>query len=294
MRRFRILAIAALIVLGLGMLPSANSARAKNRLTLSTNPAYLYFGNQIVGTTSPAQNVVVKNTGSVNVKLGKLTVAGEFILRARDCNWRTLLPGESCTFSVLFQPLTAVYKTGSVTIPSNDVVSIITVSLTGYGISGTNLLQSPNFEVPLSKPVPWKSLTNAFTINQVLDCSVSFSPSCSIRFFGSPFNYNFPQTLQQTIPQAGMIDDKYIFRLSSRAKDIPTNGQYKVEVIFTNLYNQVVGSKTLYFTNGTHDFETVVGKIAARAQYTWVTFRFTLQKAGGTAWFDNAELIKLP
>ena len=34
--------------------------------------------------------------------------------------------------------------------------------------------------------------------------------------------------------------------------------------------------------------------ITATEEYSWVIFRFTLQKPSGTAWFDNAELIKLP
>jgi hypothetical protein len=67
-----------------------------------------------------------------------------------------------------------------------------------------------------------------------------------------------------------------------------------VEVQLLNMYNRVVGIKTFNFTDGSHEFETVTGIITARAQYSWIVFRFVLQKDSGTAWFDNAQLIDIP
>ena len=92
----------------------------------------------------------------------------------------------------------------------------------------------------------------------------------------------------------GRIGDKYVFLLSSRAKNIPAGGQYEVEVILLNMYNQVGGSKSINFTDGTHDFKTVAGTIIAHAQYSYIVFQFSLQKDSGTAWFDNARLISTP
>jgi hypothetical protein len=287
----RILIVSLLLVLLAATLQSAASVKAVNRLTISTNPNYLYFGNQIVGTTSPNQNVTIANNSTANVTLGKLTVTSEFVLRAANCNGKTLLPGQSCVFAVAFKPLTAAYKNGSVTIPVQGEASVL-VTLTGYGITGTNMLIAPNFELPAPQPIPWKANLPSFTLNDFLDCSVGLSPFCSAKLKGN--SSNRPVSLTQSLARPGLIGDKYIFRLSSRADNIPAGGQYKVEVKLMNLYNQVVGAKTLHFTIGTHDFETRMGTITATEEYSWIIFRFTLQKPSGTAWFDNAELIKLP
>jgi len=291
MRHMRTVIVSLIIVLAATTLQSATSVKAINRLTISTNPTYLYFGNQIVGTTSPIQNVTIKNTGSANVVLGKLTVTSEFTLRAANCNGKTLIPTQSCTFGVSFKPLTAVYKTGSVTIPVQGEAAV-TITLSGYGITGTNLLISPNFELPLPRPIPWKGNPPSFTLENNLDCAVGLSPYCSAKILGSPLNH--PISLTQSIGRPGLIGDKYIFRLSSRAYNIPAGGQYKVEVILMNMYNKVIVSKTMRFTDGTHGFETLMGTVVADEEYSWVIFRFTLQKPSGTAWFDNAELVKLP
>jgi hypothetical protein len=296
MRHLRFLLIAAIFVMAMGasQIPTRVDAKSNN-YSLSTTPTSLNFGNIIAGTTSPSQTVTVTNLGSTNVTLGTLyktdTIRSEFVLRAANCNGKTLAPTRSCTFTVAFAPKTTGYKTGSVVIPSDDPASPKTVTITGTGITGTNLLLSPNFELPIKKPIPWKVYPNSFTLFSALDCSISVSPLCSIRLSGNP---NYAKSIAQSIYHMGLIGDSYLFRLSSRARDIPAGGQYGVEVQLLNMYNQVVGIKTINFTDGTHEFETATGIITARAQYSWIVFRFVLQKNSGTAWFDNAQLIDIP
>lgn len=292
MRRSRNLIVTLLTIFAALALQSAAPAKAANRLAISVTPAYLYFGNQIVGTTSPTQSVTIKNTGSADIKLGAITGSGEFVVRAVDCRRKTLHPNESCSFSVAFKPLTAAYKTGSATIELVAGGSNVVVTLTGYGITGTNLLLSPTFEYPLPKPVPWKGRPTSFTLGSNLDCSVGLSPYCSAKIKGN--SLNLALSLTQSISRVGLIGDRYIFRLSSRARDIPAGGQYKVELILMNMYNVVVATKVMRFADGTHEFQTLMGALEADEQYSWVVFRITLQKPSGTAWFDNAELVKLP
>jgi hypothetical protein len=292
MRHIHSLLIATLLVTVMGVFQAAAPVKANtSSATLSFTPTSLNFGNQITGTTSAWQKVTIKNTGTVNITLGKLSIIGEFGLSAKNCNGKTLAPTDACVFSVRFSPLTAVSKTGAVSVPSNASISPYTVSLSGYGITGTNLLLSPSFDFPLIKPLPWEDPTNTFTFAQVWDCSISLSPFCSIRFSGSSNNL---QSLTQAISRAGKIGDKYVFLLSSQAKNIPAGGQYKVEVRLLNMYNQVVGAKSVNFPDGTHGFKTVAGTITAHAQYSWVVFQFFLQKTSGTAWFDDARLISTP
>jgi len=162
--------------------------------------------------------------------------------------------------------------------------------LTGYGI-GTNLLLFPNFDPPLIKPFPWMDGHKVLSTTD-MDCSVWFSPMCSVRLNGG--SDNITRTISQAVARIGAPGDRFAFLITSKALDIPAAGLYSVEVVFWNAYNQVVGSRTLNFKTGTHDWQTVVGMIRAPANYAWVVFRFKLQKTSGTAWFDNAILVKIP
>ena len=174
---------------------------------------------------------------------------------------------------------------------TNHTIAILSALLEDIPI-GTNLLLSPNFDLPFTKPIPWRDGHFTLKIPDTLDCSISVSPMCSVKMTGSFLNYR--RIISQARPRNGMIGDKYLFRLSSKARNIPPGGYYQVEVVLMNMYNVVVGSKAVNFKIGTHGFQTVTGTIRANAQYTWVIFRFSLQKTSGTAWFDNAQLTPLP
>lgn len=291
MRKIQIILIAALLVTAMGGFQLISPAKALSG-ALSFTPTYLYFGNVIVGATSPNLSVTVKNISGANLQLGKLTVTADFKLKSSDCQWKLLTPNQTCQFRVAFIPTTAGYKTGTVTV-SNDVSATAdTVSLSGYGITGTNLLLSPNFDFPFTKPIPWKDGPLILSIPDTVDCSVSVSPMCSVKLVGN--SINFDRVISQARGRNGLRGDRYMFRLYSRAKDVPAGGHYRVEVVLMNMYNVVVGTEVANFNIGTHDFEVATGTIRANAQYTWVVFRFSFQKTGGIAWFDNAQLIPLP
>lgn len=260
--------------------------------TLYITPSYYYFGNITVGTKTPPKDFIIRNTGSVNVILGHLTITGDFRLRLGTCTTGlVLLPGQTCTFSAFFVPLSIAYQTGTIYIPSDADNPLYTVSINGYG-TGTNLLKSPNFDLPLTKPIPWREGPNVPEVTDLLDCSVWVSPMCSVRMQGN--SRNILQTISQAIARVGEVGDKYSFILTSKSKSIPYTGIYSVEVELLNTYNQRVGRKVVYFNGGTHNWQTAVGYIQAANQYTWVVFRFTLKELSGTAWFDNAILVKIP
>ncbi len=288
MRKIHSLLIIAVLLTAMGAFTTPTQALSG---ALSFTPSSLNFGNQSVGTTSAALSVTVKNISGANLQLGKLTITGDFKFKASDCQWKLLAPNGTCTFSVVFTPLSATYKTGTVTVQNAISPTADTVALIGYGI-GANLLKSATFDFPFSKPIPWKEGPLPITLPEVLDCSVSVSPLCSVKLNGS--SAFIERTIYQAVARNGLIGDKYVFLLSSKAMDIPVGGKYKVEVVLMNMYNKIVGTKTINFATGTHDFQTVKGTIIAKAQFTWVIFRFTLQKTKGTAWFDNAVLIQLP
>jgi len=79
----------------------------------------LNFGDQILGTTSTAQNVILTNSGTALLHLGTLTVTGDFALSANTCDNLEIAIGGTCTFSVTFSPTALGSRTGKVSIPSD-------------------------------------------------------------------------------------------------------------------------------------------------------------------------------
>jgi hypothetical protein len=289
-RKFSILLVAALLVSLIGSLRAPLPVLAAS--TLSFTPSSISFGNVYVGTMSTWKDVTIKNIGSVDVTLGKLTASANFKIKPGTCTqFLVLAPDTTCIFSVLFAPLSIAYLTGTANIPSDADNPLYTVPLAGYGI-GTNLLAQAFFSYPFTKPIPWREGPNTLDINRLLDCSVWVSPICSIVMRGSSLNLN--QFIWQSKAVVGEVGDTYVFILSSKAREVPVDGIYRMEVELLNTYNQRVGFKAVNFINGTHRWQTPVGTITATRQYIWLIFRFRLRKTSGTAWFDNAILAKLP
>lgn len=295
MRKLYPLLIAALLVSAIGVLQSPLPVSAVSG-TLSFTPSFVSFGSVTVGTRSKPVDVIVKNSGTVNVTLGKLTITGEFKLKIGTCALGVvLMPTQTCTFSVIFAPLSIASKSGTVSIPSDAANPLYTVNMSGSG-SGTNLLKSANFDLPLTKPIPWREGPNVPDVLDLLDCSVWISPMCSLRMQGRLDIYGDPllQTVSQAVARVGAVGDKYTFVLSSKSSTIPLAGLYGVQVILMNTYNQVVGRQVVNFRTGTHPWQTVVGTITATETHTWVIFRITFRQASGRAWFENAILVKVP
>ena len=81
--------------------------------------------------------------------------------------------------------------------------------------------------------------------------------------------------------------------LWSKAQGVPAGGLYAVRVQF--MKGKIsVGSVTVKFKNGTHNWQEVTNTFTAPAAYTSIRFLIIYEKTGGVAWFDGASLIKLP
>jgi hypothetical protein len=95
----------------------------------------LAFGDQWVGTTSAARNVILSNTGDDDLHFtAEPAVTGDFALAGNDCGSK-LAGGNSCTFEVTFTPPTTGSKTGTLTIYDDTPGSPHIISLTGTGTS---------------------------------------------------------------------------------------------------------------------------------------------------------------
>jgi hypothetical protein len=107
---------------------------------VSLSPSSLTFSSQAVGTTSAAQTVTLKNSGTADLTISSIglsgTNAGDFA-QSNTCpsSSSTLAAGASCTISVTFTPTATGTRSASVSITDNASGSPHTVALSGSGTS---------------------------------------------------------------------------------------------------------------------------------------------------------------
>jgi hypothetical protein len=108
---------------------------------VSLSPTSLTFPAQKLNTSSSAQSVRLKNTGSASLTITSIRVSGNFS-QTNNC-FSSVAVGASCTISVTFKPTTTGTRTGAVTITDNASPATQTVSLTGTGVSAGVHILSP-------------------------------------------------------------------------------------------------------------------------------------------------------
>ena len=113
---------------GTGVLPSA----------VSLSPASLTFMDQILATTSNAMQAMITNTGSADLNVGSLTLAGtnpgDFALQNDTCTGAAVTPTNSCSFEATFTPAAEGTRSATVNIPSNAASSPDSLNVTGTGV----------------------------------------------------------------------------------------------------------------------------------------------------------------
>jgi hypothetical protein len=102
--------------------------------TVSITPASVTFASQQVNTTSPAQPLTVRNTGTVAASVTSVAASGDFT-QSNTCG-SSIPANGSCTVNVTFTPTATGTRTGTVTVTSSATNSPATVSLSGTGTSG--------------------------------------------------------------------------------------------------------------------------------------------------------------
>ena len=90
------------------------------------------FGNQAVGSTSDARQVVLTNVGTAVLNINSITAGGAFSA-SNDCG-ATLNPGQACTINVTFSPSSPSAYSGTLAVSDNATDSPQTVELLGRGI----------------------------------------------------------------------------------------------------------------------------------------------------------------
>ena len=179
---------------------------------VNLSPSNLTFAGQMVGTTSTAQSVTLKNTGSASFTITSITVAGANpgdFSQTNGCGG-SLAVNATCTIVVKFLPTALGVRTGTVSIADSLAGSPQTVALTGTGtgpavsltpasltFAGQNLgvtsaVQSVTLTNPGTATLTITSIAatgaNAgdFAVTNTCGSSVAVNGSCSISVTFTP------------------------------------------------------------------------------------------------------------
>ena len=116
--------------------------------------AALNFGQQQVGTTSPAQTLQVSNIGNLQLSASALAISTNYLQQpsgGSDCSPTSqLIAGGGCAIAVAFSPTTTGVLNGTLTLTDNalnNLVSQQSVGLTGTG-TGSQQQQTISFPNP--------------------------------------------------------------------------------------------------------------------------------------------------
>jgi hypothetical protein len=111
-------------------------------LGASLNTAQLVYGGQLLGTSSPAQTVIVSNTGNTPINITSVVPSSNFT-DTTNCTG-SLAAGASCSVNILFAPTATGSLYGTVTITDTPGTQVITTQ--GQG-AREGLAMTPSFVI---------------------------------------------------------------------------------------------------------------------------------------------------
>jgi hypothetical protein len=155
--------------------------------SLTLSPASVSFPAITVGTTSPAQTVLLSNNGKASVTITSISVSGNFA-ETNTCGSlpNVLNVGDGCSVSITFTPTSSGNQTGALTVLSNAEGAAKSAILTGTGNAVFSLsasarstaLQigtaSTTFTVSASSP---GSFTGSLTLACSAAATCAFNPA---------------------------------------------------------------------------------------------------------------------
>jgi hypothetical protein len=177
------------------------------------SPPALTFNPQTPGTTSPAQNVTLTNTGTTSVGISTVAIGGtnanNFAKSADTCTGATVTPNNTCTVGVTFTPSAAGIRSASLTFTDKASNSPQSVALNGTGI-GPAVSVSPSTLTFAAQMSGTSSAVQTVTLIDTGDATVTISGITATGDFsqtntcGASLNANANCTISVTFkPTAG-------------------------------------------------------------------------------------------
>ena len=105
---------------------------------VSLSPTSVTFANEVVGGTSNAKSITLKNTGGGSLKINSVVANGDFAVASKACG--SVLPaGAHCTVKITFTPTKTGARNGAIKVLDNAANSPQTVQLSGTGTAQATL-----------------------------------------------------------------------------------------------------------------------------------------------------------
>lgn len=100
---------------------------------VTLTPTSLAFGSIVVGVTSTAKVVTMKNYGATALSITATSISGDFVVSAKSCS-TSLAPSATCLYSIRFKPSIKGARTGVFSVSHNGGSSPSKVALGGTGL----------------------------------------------------------------------------------------------------------------------------------------------------------------
>jgi hypothetical protein len=143
----------------------AIDAHASNALR---RPLRVSFGRQVLGTTSPAKRISIKNTGILPVTILSVSVSGDFIQTGACAG--ILAPKASCAVSVGFSPSASGQRRGTLAIMDDAKGSPQSIALLGVAID-------PKLLRAKVAPIPGSNVSNLVAVSPLGEAPVGTDPT---------------------------------------------------------------------------------------------------------------------
>jgi hypothetical protein len=185
---------------------------------VSAAPLSLEFSGEPLGTTAPAQTILLRNMGSAALTISSIAASANFA-ETDNCG-PSVSPASSCTLTATFTPIAMGTLTGSITISDDAAGSPHVISLSGTGLVALvaltpGSLTFPGTTVGSSSATQTVTLTNQGNANlgisdieiagdyaQTNNCSTTLAAAASCTF-----NVIFNPTTTGTRPGTLTITD---------------------------------------------------------------------------------------
>ena len=148
-------------------------------ITISPASPTVNFAATGVGLQSKSTVITIKNNQKKALTWSASSVTGDYLIKGTTCGaaGTTLLAGGSCTYTLVFQPLIAGIRPGTLTLNDDAPVNPQVVALSGVGISPvsenlTSVVFATQF-VSSTSPLKQVILTNHQTVTDAITESVT-------------------------------------------------------------------------------------------------------------------------
>jgi hypothetical protein len=147
----------------------------KANLSWQMAPTSITFPSLTVQ-TSQTQNASIKNNGNVPVTISSVNLSGAAFSTSGLSSGTTLSPQQQANFQITFHPTAAGTAKGTLSVSSSSVSSLLTMSLSGAGLTASNPPPPPSAPAHHTVTLTWNASTSTVAGYNIYRGSISGGP----------------------------------------------------------------------------------------------------------------------